>query len=396
MLLWIGLGVMSAAILAVVLRPLLRAAPAEAPPGPDASAVYRDQLAEIETERERGLIPVAEAEAARVEVSRRLLNSVDAAATAATSAKTAGGLSDRWVSWLAVGLAAGVPALTIALYLAVGAPQLPGQPLSARLEPPSDATRVDELIVAVETRLRQHPEDGQGWDVIAPVYLKQGRFRDAAAAFANATRLLGESTRRLAGFAESSVLANDGIVTESARVAYEKLTRLEPGRIEPRFWLALAKEQDGQLAAAVAEYQAFLSEGPPDASWRPLVVERLETAQRRLGVATSSPLPPPQATAAPSTSIQRGPTSEDVAAAERLSTTDRQRMIEDMVQGLAERLKQDGSDLAGWQRLIRAYTVMGRKADAVAALGRARQKFTGEPQSLSVLSELARSLGLGT
>jgi cytochrome c-type biogenesis protein CcmH len=90
----------------------------------------------------------------------------------------------------------------------------------------------------------------------------------------------------------------------------------------------------------------------------------------------------------------RGPSAEDVQAAEKMSAADRQRMIEDMVQGLAERLAKDGRDLAGWQRLIRAYAVMGRKDDAVAALGKARGNFTDEPQSLGALADLAKALGL--
>jgi cytochrome c-type biogenesis protein CcmH len=84
------------------------------------------------------------------------------------------------------------------------------------------------------------------------------------------------------------------------------------------------------------------------------------------------------------------------AQAPDMSSADRQRMIEDMVQGLAERLKSQGNDLPGWQRLIRAYVVMGRKDDALAALKAARGNFTDEPGSLSALTELARALGLET
>src|SRR5207247_718880 len=100
-----------------------------------------------------------------------------------------------------------------------------------------------ELVAKVEARLREHPEDSEGWDVIAPVYLRLGRFHDAAGAFDRASRLKGESVKRLAGFAEASVLGADGVVTEEARLACEKILALEPGRADVRFWLALAKEQ---------------------------------------------------------------------------------------------------------------------------------------------------------
>jgi cytochrome c-type biogenesis protein CcmH len=236
----------------------------------------------------------------------------------------------------------------------------------------------------VEARLREHPEDGQGWDVIAPVYFKLGRFREAAAAYVTAARLQGETVRRLAGFAEASVLAADGIVSEEARVAYEKILKLEPGRPEPRFWLALAKEQDGKLDAALADYKGLLSDATADAPWRGAVESRIAEVSQRLGGTAAGAVEP------------RGPTSADVAAAEKLAPGDRARMISQMVDGLAERLKRDGRDLAGWLRLVNAYVVLDRKDDARAALARARQHFPADEKALGELAALAKSLGLGS
>lgn len=397
MLLWIGLALMSAGVLAALLRPLL-AKPTAEPDGsaPDAAAIYRDQLTELDGERERGLIQPAEHEAARAEIARRLIASADE-----TSRQQAGapGLGDRPLQRIALAVAVAVPLAAMAIYLPMGQPGMPGQPVAARKSVPIEGQRVEELIRAVETRLRQKPEDGEGWDVIGPVYLKQGRFREAADAFARASRILGPTARRLAGFAEATVLASDGIVTEPARQAYEQLAKLEPQRPEPRFWLALAKEQDGRLADAAADYAAMIASAPPDATWRPLVAERLDDVRRKLGQPTpaakpgaSAKAPAPSATSPAETA--RGPSADDVKAAEALSAGERQQLIEGMVKGLAERLRTEGRDLAGWQRLIRAYSVMGRESDARQALGDARRNFNDEPQSLAVLRDLARALGL--
>ena len=255
-----------------------------------------------------------------------------------------------------------------------------GGPLAVPLE----QADVGDLIAKVEARLREHPEDGQGWDVIAPIYFKLGRFREAAAAYASAARLEGETVRRLAGFAEAAVLAADGIVGEEARLAFEKILKLEPGRPEPRFWLALAKEQDGKLADALAEYKALLAEAPADAPWRGAVEGRIAEVSRRLaGTGKAEPR-------------ARGPSAADVAAAEKLAPQDRARMIAQMVDGLAERLKRDGRDLAGWLRLVNAYAVLDRKDDARAALARARQHFPADEKALAELAALAKSLGLGS
>lgn len=398
MLLWLGFGLLSASVLVALLRPLLRPSSTVPAVSETGAAIYRDQLREIDADRERGVLGPSEAAAAHAEVARRLI-----ALDERPPSPIYEGISGRNLAPLATALAAGLPMLAIGLYLAVGAPNVPSQPAAARAAIPANDAKVDDLIRAVELRLQKNPEDGQGWDVIGPVYMKQGRFQEAADAFSSATRILGESSRRLAGFAESTVLANDGIVTEPARLAYEKLVKLEPKRIEPRFWLALAKEQDGQLAAATQDYEALLKDAPDDATWRPMVIERLETVQQKLGgkpantaaVEASQPQTSPKSSSAPS-ATQPGPSAVDVAAADKLAPAERQRMIEGMVQGLADRLKKEPADLAGWQRLIRAYTVMGRKSDALAALTTARQTFKSEPQSLASLADLAQSLGLGS
>ena len=381
MVLWIGLAVMSAAVVAALLSPLLRRGePDDRVPAGDATLIYRDQLREIDREHAGGQLGEAEYRAARAEIARRLFAAEAARASPASHASRS---SARAVAGV---LAIGIPTAAIALYLLYGSPGLPAQPFAARLKAPIATARVDELIRAVEARLREHPEDGQGWDVIAPVYLKQGRFRDAADAFSRAARLLGDSAKRLAGFAEATVLENDGIVTEPARLAYEKVARLEPARPEPRFWLALAKEQDGALAAALADYDALIKSAGEDAPWVGLVIERRDAVRKRL-----AGTPGAAKDAARNTP---GPSAADIAAADKLSPEDRQRMIEGMVSGLAERLRRDGRDLAGWQRLIRAYAAMGRKTEAIAALGDARRNFQGEAPSLQTLGDLARSLGL--
>ena len=151
------------------------------------------------------------------------------------------------------------------------------------------------MIAQVEARLRQAPDDGAGWAVIAPVYLKLGRYPDAAAAYANAARLQGESVKLLAGLAEASILAKDGVVTEEARAAYEKILKLEPGRAEPRFWLAMGKEQDGRLPEALADYRALLNEAVPDADYRDALETRVKEVSARIAAGVGQEQGKPQA-----------------------------------------------------------------------------------------------------
>jgi cytochrome c-type biogenesis protein CcmH len=379
MVLWIAFAVLTAAVLAAVLAPLGRNRREAATADAGAVEVYRDQLGELDAERARGLIEESDAAAAKIEIARRLL----ASAAEAVQVSTAPATDSSSRRPLAIAIAVLIPLLTLAGYLTYGSPGLPGYPHAARTQVALENAQIGELVAKVEARLREHPEDGEGWDVIAPVYLRLGRLRDAADAFARAVRLKGESVRRLAGLAESSVLAADGVVTEDARLAYEKILKLEPGRPEARFWLALAKEQDGRLADAVADYKSLLSGAPADAPWRAAVDQRIAEVSQRLGGAQpSAPL--------------RGPSAEDMVAAEKLAPADRARMIAGMVDGLAQRLKRDGRDLSGWLRLVNAYVVLGRKDDALTALADARKTFGGDEKALSELAALAKNLGLGS
>ena len=379
MLFWVLCAVLTAAVLYAVTRPL--SAPAAAPTGTmDAAsdiAVYRDQLKEVEADRARGLLSDAEAQAARIEISRRLLARAD---DADASAGRNQGQSLRSARAAFAAAAILVPALSLGLYLALGSPGLPDLPHSDRVAAPVEKATIDTLVAKVEERLRAHPEDGQGWDVIAPVYLRQGRFTEAAQAYQRAIRLLGETPRRLAGYGEATVFANNGVVTEDARRIFARWSELEPDGLQPRFWLALAKEQDGDIAGALEGYRKLVANAPPDADWRPSMEQRIAALAERMGE-----------TARPDA---RGPTAGDVAAAEKLSPQERAEMIERMVAGLAQRLETESRDLAGWQRLLRAYVVLGQKDKAKDALGKARAAFSGDETSLSALDDLARELGL--
>lgn len=378
MLLWIVFAMLTAAVLAFVLAPLVRARSGE----PDALAagggpiaVYRDQLGEIDAEQARGLLGVAEADAARLEISRRILAAADHAGAPVSEPRA---LLESRHATLALAAAIAVPLLTAGLYAIYGAPQI----LSSETEASREAARVASLVGQVEERLRVAPGDGKGWEVIAPVYLRLGRFADAADAYAKALRLQGESPKLLAGLAESSMLAAGGLVTVEARSAYMKLNKLEPGKVEPRFWLAMAKEQAGELAEALAEYKALLAAAPPDAQYRPPLEMRVREVSSQI--------------AARDAGLPAGPTAADMAVAAKLGPEQRAQMIAQMVDGLAQRLKQNGNDLAGWLRLVRAYAVLERTDDARAALAEARRNFTGDAGALAELSKLASSLGLGS
>lgn len=379
MLLWVILACLTAIVLLVLLRPLASAETNDRAAEAFDAAVYRDQLGEIDNDRARGLIGEEEAEAARIEIARRLL-------AADSKAKVSGAASSDVGRGRAatIAVAVALPLLALGLYLAYGAPRLPDQPLAARLQDPASDQNLEALVARVEARLREHPEEGEGWDVIAPVYMGWQRYNDAAEAYAQAIRLLGESPKRLSGRGQALVLANNGVVTEEARGALDRAVELDQTLIEPRILLAIAKEQDGRFQAAIEAWRVLLDKAPSDAPWRAMVETRIAAAEAHLA---GKPVAEAEGAA-------KGPSASDIATAETMSPAERQAMIERMVQGLATKLDQDGSDLSGWLKLVRAYSVLDRKDDALKALERAKTQFSGNTPALDQLNALATELGL--
>jgi cytochrome c-type biogenesis protein CcmH len=346
-------------------------------------AVYRDQLAELDVEAERGVLSGEDAASARLEISRRMLARAERA-----SAPT----QTRDMPAIAALLAtASIPLVGLGFYLLAGVPSMPDLPRAARADLPAEQSDVSQLIGRVEERIAKSPEDGKGWDVIAPVYLKQARYADAVLAYDNAIRLLGETVPRLSGLAEAHIKVANGVVNDAAKAANSRILVLDPTRIEPRFWLALALEQDGKLAAAAAAYRAMLDNAPADAPWREPVLARLAAVDPSKTMIAS----PKTTTAKPPTS-ERGPSAADITASGQLTPEARMLMIAGMVEGLEQRLAGDGRDADGWQKLIRSYVVMGNKEKAGIALRNARTALAGNQDGLAAVNASAKELGIGS
>jgi cytochrome c-type biogenesis protein CcmH len=373
MTLWIIFAVMTAAAMLAVLWPLGRKAASTS--GGNDLLVYQDQLEEIGRDRSAGLIGQAEAEAARVEVSRRLLAAADEQATSVGPARNAAQLLQQRRLVAILGLIA-VLILPLGSYLLLGSPNIPDQPAFARTTAPQNGQSIDSLVSQVEAHLAKNPNDGAGWEVIAPVYLRLGRFDDAAAAWRKSIALNGESATRDSGLGEALVAAANGVVTDDAKQAFNKAVASDPNEPKARYFLGLADEQDGNREAAAARWRAMLQDAPRDAPWIGFV-------RAALGRVTGEPVPP-----------AAGPSDPDVAAADNMSDDQRNTMIRGMVGRLSDRLHVNGDDVDGWLRLVRAYVVLGDRDKAKGAADDARHALSSHPDDIKRIDDLAKGLGL--
>jgi len=370
MALWFVFALMTAAAIFAVLWPLGRKGAAA---GGTEVAVYKDQLAEVGRDVAAGLIGPAEAEAARVEIGRRLLAAadVDAQETASSAPRMR-----RAMSLVAL---IGLPLLALGIYLPLGSPKLPDMPLASRHQTPGSNQSLANLVAQVEQHLAKNPTDARGWTVLAPVLARVGRYDDAVRAFRNIIAYGGDSAARRADLGEAMTMAASGVVTADAKAEFDRAVAQDSGEVKARYFLGLAAEQDGRSSDAAATWRAMLEKGAADAPWRPMV----SAALARVG--GKGPDKGPNLPAL---------SQDTMAAAQDVSADDRNAMIHGMVDRLATRLKQDSNDVDGWLRLVRAYMVLGERDKAKNALADARQAVGGDAERLRKLNDGLKDAGL--
>jgi len=415
-LFWLLAGGLTAAVVALLLRPLMSAGTGLGRRSDYDIAVYKDQLAEVDRDLERGVISPAEAATARTEIGRRLL-----AADARDSQDMKGGqdLKETQAAkggngWAALLLAGLVPLATMALYVWLGNPGLPSLPFAERQGEREQGQDIAQLADQLAARMQAEPSDPRGWELLARTAAQLGRFEQAAQAFRQAIERGGPRADLSAGLGEAMTASAQGNVTPQARAAFEEALRLDPSEPRARYYMGVASIQSGDARGAIDIWSALARETPPEVPWRAALVEQIVAVARetgiepgdltaRVGPATQPGLLPgaPPSTAAPALprigAAPPGPSPAEVEAAREMTPEAQQAFIRSMVDRLASRLKDQPDDLDGWLRLARAQSVLGEREAAIAALRRAEGLTAGLPDSdprRQTVSEGLRALGV--
>lgn len=418
MIFWILVGLITIAVLAAMLWPLLRGRARAGHSADYDIEVYRDQLAEVERNLDRGLIGEHEAEAAKAEIGRRILAADQARQRTGDPGGARAGIARRA---LAAVLLVAVPAGAVALYLQLGSPGMESRPFAARdvgADPRTargdgDATRdqardqapgLEQSERQLAQRLQRSPGDAAGWRLLGRTRMAMQRFRAAAEAFARARELRPDDPGLAAMHGEALVMAAGGTVTEKARAALDAAVQARPDAPRPRYYLALARLQQGDAEAALRQWADLVADAAPDAPWLAIVEEQMAAAERQLGrepgrtfaeVAPAAPAAAEDGGAEDGgASATAGPTREQMQAAQDMEPEARRRMIRGMVEDLAARLESEPRDARGWQRLIRSYGVLGESAKAQRALETALDTFAKAPFVRRQLVAQARRQGL--
>jgi len=431
---WIFLAIVTSAAAALLSAPMIRRLGRPMVGSVGDIEMYRGLLKEIESKQRQGLIDDAEAEAARLEAVKHAL-AADRTAQPATPVLV---VSERnftviCVSGIVVLGLAGLCAVTGNVDPASTRDSAAARPalasfardqsvpenlvaalqtfVSENQEQPqaqSGVPPVDEMIRRLAARLQQNPKDSQGWRTLGWSYLNIGRFSEASDAYAKAIELNPTDADIRSARIEALVRSADGVVTTDARNAIEDTLKLDPGNGRARFYKGLASEQEGDKTTALTAWRELLKDADPNESWVPDLKNRIgaldgdpgkEVPTRPAGSRAAMALGSPQTPRAPVESrappaIERGPSPQDVQAAEALAPADRSAMIRGMVDRLASRLEKSPRDADGWIKLVQSRVVLGETELAKQALARGIEAFTDDTQQRDRIVAAAQKLGI--
>lgn len=384
MTLWLVMSVLMAVTVVGVCWPLLRQ---RAAGGGESATVYKAQLSEIEREESAGLMSNEDARLARTEVERRLIG---AARIETSTVEPPMNLTDRTTF---IAIAAAIAVGSGVLYAVVGSPDAPpGRAIAMTPTGPADSTTVekniasvDEMMVKLESRLEEKPDDAEGWRMLGWSKFRTNDFAGAAVAYSQAVKLAPDDAETQSAFGEALTRAAGGQVTEDATKALQAALKLDAADARARFLLGLRKDQRGDPRAALDDWLTMLSSAPADAPWFDEVRSRAVELSQSSGLDISKRLPEPRTPLDSSSLIANGPTQQDVSEAAAMPAEDRQAMIDGMVSRLDARLKQNPQDLDGWLKLIRARRVLGQEDLASRALAGGQAVFVKDKNALAKL-----------
>lgn len=405
---WILAAALTAITALAILSPLRRGRGGAAPAAAYDLRVYRDQLAEVERDLDRGVIGPDDAQRLRAEIGRKVL---DADRRAALSAPAARGGRALWPAVALVAMLAGA----VALYLREGVPGAPDMPLAERFaaadaayrdrptqaeaeaaapaRPAPDLSQADPEYLTMIDQLRdavgRNPDDQQGLALLASNEMRLGNLAAARVAQQRLVDLRGDQADavQLMQLATLMVDAAGGVVTPEAEAVLRRALTLDPTQPQARYLQGVLLIQNGRPDRAFPLWRGLLDEGPEGAPWiAPIRAAIQDLAWLAGDDEYRAPAPP--------AADLPGPDADALAAAEDLSPEDRARMIQDMVDRLQQRLATQGGSPEEWARLIAALAMLDQRDQATAILTEARQRFGSAPDALAPIERAATDAGL--
>jgi len=393
MTLWLALTILCSAAAVAISIPLIRRYENLSAPNQE-SAVYQDQIKEVDRDLQAGTINAPEAQSAKVEIGRRL----DAVQRDGAVAQP---LSNFWRMW-ALAASAGLVILGgVNLYGYMGSPNMPSavpqaQPQQAQqaaapvqqqasaaqtqtaAASSNGAAQVDQMITGLQAKLKANPNDAEGWRMLGWAMFNTQHFQESADAYTKALAIDPANVDYKSALLESIVQTAQGVVTPKVQEMINDVLAKQPKDLRARFYDALGHEQSGDQQGALDRWLALLADAPADAGWKDDVKQRAADLAKALGKDVSAQL---NGGAAATPAPAQG--GKPLAAGEKDA------MVAGMIAKLAAKLDANPKDRDGWAMMIRSLIVTGDKKGADDALAKAVDIFKDDKATVDGLKQTA-------
>ncbi len=396
MTLWLALTILCSAAAVGISIPLIRRYEATIAPNQE-SAVYQDQMKEVDRDLQAGTINAPEAQSAKIEIGRRL----DAVQRDGAVVQP---ISNFWRLW-ALAASAGLVILGgVNLYGSMGSPNMPSalpqiQPqqaqqvaapvqqqaaaASVQTATPAAAAaaagpaQVDQMISGLQAKLKANPNDAEGWRMLGWAMFNTQHFQESADAYTKALAIDPNNVDYKSALLESIVQTAQGVVTPKVQEMITDVLAKQPKDLRARFYDALGHEQSGDQQGALDRWLALLSDAPADAGWKDDVKQRATDLAKALGKDVSAQL----------SGVASAPVPAQ--AAKPLAAGEKDAMVAGMIAKLAAKLDANPKDRDGWAMMIRSLIVTGDKKGADEALAKASEIFKGDQATIDGLKQTA-------
>lgn len=269
---------------------------------------------------------------------------------------------------------------------------------------PQDVAQVEAMMARLLQRVRENPDDHEGWYLLGMAYRAMERFADATQAFRRAMELQPRNADYTAYLAEMILIGATSTgrpPPPEAEQLFRRALTLQPGNPQARFYLATIRNERGDHRGAVDDLIALLRDAPAGEVWPQQVRAALIAIAERNNIDLAGRLPAvPAAPAAPAappstaTAAIPGPTPEQMRAASAMTPTQQDAMGREMVNRLAARLRANPRDADRWIMLMRSRMVLQDRNGAAGALRSALGAFSNDAATQSRLRQAARELGV--
>lgn len=288
---WILTALLIVAALAFVLVPLLRARPKAGPTVREANlAILRGQRRDIEADVAVGLLPKEARESALAELAARAEEdlAVSAEAPAASAAKP-------WATAAVFALL--IPVAAVGVYLWAGVPAANDPAVMAAATAQPGDHQIEEMVLVLEEKMKERPDDVQGWMLLARSYAATGKMPKALEAYAHLAKIAPQDANVLADYADALALARGRNLAGEPIELVERALAIDPRHPKALALAGTAKLNTGDFAASLAYWERLRATVAPGSEDETEVNSIIADVRGR-AAAAGKPVPPSSGLAA--------------------------------------------------------------------------------------------------